>query len=311
MATWGEIARQDPDAMMVVEVVAALVRAARAQPEEELRTGWDVLALQPPPRRGAAAVLGVGMLVPPADEPGTRWQPTLFMAGDEEGWSELGTMPVRLGVGAQPAGEEAWVRMVGLPRARALAAVGDPCDTPASRGTLGARVTTRSGRDGVLIAGHVADSVGVAVTDHGGNRLGTVVECLHPGQSPPQTASGDVAVVELDRRVAVGGLAHGRAPATVLPRDDLEIHGAATGVTRTWVRGISTFWAGPDPASGDWASVLVTRDGTTAQGDSGALVLRDGTLEPVGHVVGGVPGVYTLIQELDDQLLWAGQLALR
>ena len=67
-------------------------------------------------------------------------------------------------------------------------------------------------------------------------------------------------------------------------------------MTHTWILGISTFWTGPDQSTGDWASVLITKDGTTIQGDSGALVVREGTLEPVGHVVGGKPGGRCCVQ---------------
>ena len=275
-------------------------------------TSWDLFSTDAFPYGDVSDVLGVGVTTPEERGP---WgppslQPTLFVAGDDA-WKELGSVPVQFDMSHGAGTAAGRVSVVSVPRPLAFAATGDRCDSNVAWGTLGARVTAKSGRDAVLIAGHVGDSTGTVVSDQAGNVLGKVAECVHPGQVPPQTPSGDVAVVELDGGVVVGGVPHATVVATVLPRDDVEIHGAATGVTTTWVRGASPFWVGPDPAAGDWASVLVTRDGTTTVGDSGALALVPGTMGPVGHVVGGVPGVYTLIQELDEQLQWMGRIPLR
>lgn len=311
MASWAEIGRRDPDSVIVVGVLGALVQAVRGRPQQRPRFDWDMMAIERFQDDQPPDILGVGLLASPmGSRDSNGLQPTLFVTGDAE-WTELGDIPLSISINQRGGENEARVRVVGLPGAQPLANTGDRCDTPTSWGTLGARVTAKSGVDGVLIAGHVANATSASVSDQSGGVLGTVAECVHPGQVSPQTPSGDVAVIELSAGAVVGGVAHATTAATVLPRDDVEIHGASTGVTRTWIRGIATFWAGPDPGSGDWGSVLVTRDGTTGPGDSGALVLRDGTLDPVGHVVGGVPGVYTLIQELDDQLLWVGAISLR
>jgi hypothetical protein len=310
MATWDEIGKRDPESIAVVGVLGALVRAVRRQPEHGYR-GWSLATIEPVSPGIDSNVLGVGLLVPGSGiNENAAWVPTLFVGGHEE-WVELGDFPMRLAIGRHGEAGEAPIRIVGLPAAELLAGTGDRCDTPIEWGTLGARVTTKSGTEGVLIAGHVAGTNGTIVSDQAGRVLGAITVCVYPGQAPPQQASGDVAVVELEAGILFGGIAHATTPATVLPRDDLEIHGAATGTTRTWILGVSTFWTGPDPTTGDWASVLITKDGTTGPGDSGALVVRQGTIDPVGHVVGGKPGVYTLIQELDDQLVWAGGVSLR
>jgi hypothetical protein len=318
MAAWREIARQDPTAVTVVHVLEGLVDVARAGTGrwafDPGALGVDMMVGEFP--MAGAEILGVGLLDTARETYELRtkphmqsgWDPVVFLV-DPVAWTELGEFPLQLAMGRGARPVESLVRVVGLPPARPFAGTGERCYGPSTWGTLGARVTAKSGADGVLVAGHVAEATGKQVDDNARSLLGTVAECVHPGQVAPQVSSGDVAVVEL--HAPVGGVAHGTVVASAASRDDLEIHGAKTGVTRSWVRGLSKFWAGPDPASGDWASVVVMRDGTTADGDSGALVLRDGTLDPVGHVVGGVPGVYTLVQELDEQLKWLGGISLR
>jgi hypothetical protein len=149
--------------------------------------------------------------------------------------------------------------------------------------------------------------VGSTVRDENGALIGSVTMSSDPASVTPQTPVVDMAFVALDPGVTgSGGIAHGTGVHAARPRDDLDIFGAKTGHTSTWVRAAALTFAGPDPLSGDWGFVLITRDGVTAQGDSGAVALFSGTDEVVGHVVGGSPGVYTLVQELDYQLGLSG-----
>ena len=53
---------------------------------------------------------------------------------------------------------------------------------------------------------------------------------------------------------------------------------------------------------GMWAQVYFTTDDASQPGDSGCPVLRSGTDELVGHVVGGAPGMTSWIQAIDVQL---------
>jgi hypothetical protein len=151
---------------------------------------------------GTSEFLGVGLLAHRVDtQENQPWEPTLFVGGHQD-WEELGNISIRLAIGWQEDAGAAPVRVVGLPGAELLVGTGDRCDTPAEWGTLGARVTAKSGTgtgsDAVLIAGHVASAKGTIVSDQAGHALGTVTHCIHPGQAKPQQATGDVAVVELD-----------------------------------------------------------------------------------------------------------------
>jgi hypothetical protein len=194
------------------------------------------------------------------------------------------------------------VVIIRLRPAQRFAALGDGCQGPVMSGTIGARVITSSGSLGVLTAGHVGGSTGAVMTDAGGNRLGHIVDCLDTTMAAPNVISPDVAVIELSPGVVCGGVPHSSVSATARLRDDIQLHGAVSGVTQDWVNGVSVTWAGPDPASGDWGVVLLTRAGTTDLGDSGGPVLKVGTTQLVGHIVGGDPGQYSLVQEIDYQL---------
>lgn len=293
-------------ARMLAGLVGSIRELRETDPWDADRL-WEVLS--------GYEILGIGVV---AGDDGRGLGPTIFVLGNDP-WSTLTEFDFPWSWSHNWLGSEKkhLVTVISMPRAEAMANVGDCCDSPTASGTLGARVTASSGADAVLISGHAADSKGEAINDDTGSRLGAVGYCIHPCSTQhapkPQEAVLDVAVLELDRGVDIGGPVHATTPAVVLPRHDVDVYGAVTTPrpVSTWVRGFSSFWMGPDPACGDWADVWVTGDSVSKYGDSGALTTRAGTLEPVGHIVGGAPGAYSLIQDLRSQLAGCGGLLLR
>jgi hypothetical protein len=58
--------------------------------------------------------------------------------------------------------------------------------------------------------------------------------------------------------------------------------------------------------AGMWGQLYFTTAGCSVPGDSGAPVIRGGTNEIVGHVVGGATGITSYIQSIDIQLNASG-----
>jgi hypothetical protein len=177
------------------------------------------------------------------------------------------------------------------------AAPGDGLTVGARHGTIGTPAEL-AGAPGVLTAGHVAPTIGLLARDTSGDVLGRVELTLSRGAAPPDATTADVAFVSTSRPVTppAGGLRTARA---LRARDRVGVWGRE-GRRRTWVRGLSPeFLVDPDGAA--WGQVALTGEPVARNGDSGAMVVAaDGAL--VGHVVGGTPDGYSVVQDLQYQL---------
>lgn len=296
--SWSDIGRRAPDLLIQTILVSQAMRALEQSEFTDfvargVRGIEDLVGDVAPGGR----VLGVGVAFDEEDQ----LLPTVFIEQESSEWANLERRPLTLSIGDRNVTEDSPVSFVGLPRARIAAGPGERC-TGILNGTFGARVTDASGDPGLLTAGHVVAATGQDVYDSSGAKVGVVTECRDTAQLPPLVPGPDVALVKLDPGVTPSGSPHASQAGTAQPRSDLRVEGAVSGTSTTWVRGISMWWAGPDPTTGDWGYVLITRDGVTDGGDSGGPVFLDGTDELVGHVVGGSPGVYSLVQEVDYQL---------
>ena len=199
-----------------------------------------------------------------------------------------------------------------LPRPLALAAPGDPahCSGPSGPGTFGAPVHV-AGVDSFLTAGHVAPvGVGTPVYDRHSNLVGKIsqrMSCDFDGSGCaviPNSDVPDVAVIALsvpDSTTSVTSQGVARI------RDVVTAHGAVTSGQRAELSTVATAFAGPGAAN--WGEAMLTAYPISAPGDSGAQVVNDAG-EVVGQVVGGYPGVYSVVQDI-DYLLKATGAALR
>jgi hypothetical protein len=182
--------------------------------------------------------------------------------------------------------------------------LGGPIESGASisvdgaRGTLGAATRCpEEGDSGFTTAGHVASRVGSSVYAEDGEVLGTV-ERSSP--QPTQRSGPDpVADVAFIRSGHAGNL----FPLAVRsPRlGDRVVVQANDGYRSTFVRGVSpAILIRPDVAP--WGEVAITAEAVSRHGDSGAPAFTDwggGLL--IGHVVGGAPNDYSLIQDISYQ----------
>ena len=168
-------------------------------------------------------------------------------------------------------------------------------------GTLGALVTSRDGRDGILTAGHVAQQSAIAHDDSG--NTGHVAFSINPASIAAAAVTADVAVIEPVRwdppALTVGGTYK------AVSRDQVTMVGNTTGAANADVHGYCTFFNWPG-AAGAWADVYLTGAGISNPGDSGAPVFKDGTDLIVGHLVGGSGKVMSYVQDIDTQLAAAG-----
>jgi hypothetical protein len=210
-------------------------------------------------------------------------------AHDVRGISEA--MPLRTGL---PPG----VQALAIPAPEPQFASGEKVNGPGDYGTLGAWVTTRTGQEAILTAGHVAVARTV-VHDVAGN-TGTVVFSVDPAQVPAAAVTADVAVVVPDTaqtqsQVPLAVTAKASAAA------ELTITGVASGSQNAHVMGMTPCLYVPK-MSGMWGDLYFTTAGCTASGDSGGPATIAGTHQLVGHVVGASGTTTSFIQEVDFQL---------
>ncbi len=197
---------------------------------------------------------------------------------------------------------ESGTALVLLPTAQSLTAV----SCSGNDGTLGARVTDRNGNEAFLTAGHVAPYAHLAVHDDTMALVGHVSETRSPDNGQPGDDCVDVAVISRHSAYpSTAGPAHATTAIAPTKRMDVTALTSNSTTTASWLKAVSANWVGPDPACGDWADVAVTRHAISIGGDSGSLVIA-GTDGPVGHVVGGDPSSYTLVQDLSFQLKSTG-----
>jgi len=247
--SWTALVEENPLLARQVSVLSSAVRIARRQPDAEdhfyrLRPyllGPSALEALVEWIPGPETLLGVGYVIDEGQGPIAA----VFVDNEGPPWGTTDTTTIDVamekGAGSRPGPLAA----VSLPRAMSYAGPGDPCHGTRLWGTFGARVNSPSVPNGALTAGHVVGPAGSTVHDQNGQPLGKVAARLDPANEPPLTPTPDVALVQFNAGVTTQGVAHGTTTGTARPRDDVEIHGAKTLSSMTWIRGASPSWAGP------------------------------------------------------------------
>jgi hypothetical protein len=278
-------------------VQTGLAYQAEPGPVPALLAEWRLPAV-------GMAAFEYGRLIPATPADADRMGPAVFRAMsnwlDETGL-QRGFRSPRM----QFAGQ---VVVYALPRPLALAASGDSvhCSGPSGPGTFGAAVQL-SGVDSYLTAGHVAPvGVGTPVYDQRSNFVGKISQrmCCNFDSSGravvPNSDAPDVAVIALsvpDPSTSVTSQGVARI------RDVVTAHGAVTSGQRAELSTVATTFAGPGAAN--WGEAMLTAYAISSPGDSGARVVN-GAGEVVGQVVGGYPGVYSVVQDIDYLLKATG-----
>lgn len=173
---------------------------------------------------------------------------------------------------------------------------------PGSSITIGTRHATagafvrRNGTFGILTAGHAAPNVGVLARTETGDAIGKVEASLCRSTTSTLSPTADVAFIGMTNRRSPKP---GPGIKAMAPRDAVTVWGQR-GPVSTWVQGMmKEMVVTPDTAS--WGEVTLTGTAVASEGDSGGPVeTGDGLL--VGHVVGGTPRAYSVIQDIEYQL---------
>jgi hypothetical protein len=167
-------------------------------------------------------------------------------------------------------------------------------------GVAGLAVRDNSvGSDGFLTAGHVAPRAGTTARDRQGDAIGTVRRSMSRQSAPPRTPTADVAYIERKSGVRID-------PAAVLPVgtarqfDHIELRGQR-GARKGWIRGLSDSLA-VSPTEGTWGEVAITDRAISTPGDSGGPVLSEDGRFIIGHLVGGAPNDYSVVQDVEYQM---------
>jgi len=164
-------------------------------------------------------------------------------------------------------------------------------------GTLGVPVWLSDGREGVLTAGHVARTIGAQPTSNG-TPIGVVTHSHHRHLYRSPTTTADVAAIALNQT----GLGFVQKP-------PFSAVGQARKLDRAWafnasgtspngelVRSFHQDFALDD--KGEWKDVAMVDAAISIDGDSGSAVMdSEGNL--IGHIVGGHPMAYSLVQNID------------
>jgi len=198
------------------------------------------------------------------------------------------------------------VQLVAMPRPIPEVALGDRCHCggPLGPGTFGIGAT-RNGVRGVLTAGHVSPVINPAkppvAYQSNGNRVGTVVERMcyqfdrYGAPVAANTDVPDVTFIELsDQDDPITGSSY--TPGVGKKWDVVTSYGANTTGSSPLAAVRCAITSGSS-AYGNWAEAMFTRQAISKRGDSGAAVFN-AQGEVVGQVVGGYPGVFTVIQDM-------------
>ena len=178
-------------------------------------------------------------------------------------------------------------------------ASGEAVHAAGNRGTLGARVVLRDGRDAILTAGHVTDAGTVVRDDQ--SFLGDTIASISPTRAKTSAIVADVAVVLPHLPNAWGVSAPVRGTAEPQGGSSVTMIGGASGVCEARVRGALRYAWDPE-TPGQWGEAFETFGTFSMQGDSGAPVVLTGTERLVGHLVGASGSFCSYIQDIDYQL---------
>lgn len=176
---------------------------------------------------------------------------------------------------------------------------GDPLGVGGLTGACGTDLTW-PGQIGVpafATAGHVAQAKGNAVYDGVGTAVGSVGFCSNPAGSG-LTPVADFAVVDRGQGVAF----HPRIPASANAGAGAAIL-VGPSQTNAVVAAFCVYFR-LTAINANVGDVYLTANSVTAQSDSGSPALLNGNV--IGHVLGAVPGMTSIIQCIDYQLKAAG-----
>lgn len=191
-----------------------------------------------------------------------------------------------------------------LPAPLPEVAPGEAANCPVTPGTFGSKITTAGGGLGITTAGHVG-AKGATVYDATATMIGTVTECFDfnnpQAAGAPDTA--DIAAIDYYAGVTEGAgpVASTGPPVAAQIWDTLTSYGAVSSGLSAAVLSAGAPFASPNPAGANWGQAILTAYAISARGDSGAPVYNQHS-QLVGHVVGGYPGVYSVVQDASYQL---------
>lgn len=308
----------DPTSAALADRAARALLATRSLDHARAATTVSIMAaeaaldapMEPAvvPRAGRL-ILGVGLAYD-LDGDGKE-HPTLLVDRsllDDEDVSEGNFIPVR----EHSVVQEALARL-GVPGASYRYLLVDPplphfhpsqtCTCLGLTGTLGACATAASGQPAILTAGHAVALN--AIAHDAAASPGWVSFASDPASTPGVTPAADVAVVEpQSAALGSGGPPISRAAAGG-PADVIDFYGQTSGQVSSQIMGFSPFLYTPKMA-GMWGQVYFTTAGVTQAGDSGAPVLRNGTDELIGHLVGASGTAMSYVQAVEFQLQASG-----
>jgi hypothetical protein len=165
-------------------------------------------------------------------------------------------------------------------------------------GSAGCSLSWDNG-NGFAMAGHVAPIVGQTITQYGAN-VGTVVWANNP-TGRGTSIEADFCVVELSQNIHFNGTqnrySHGR------PYDLIAVANQNSNRPRSMIIGMFPEMALPSHNSrlGD---IYLTGSVISSAGDSGAPAINPNG-EVYGHIIGAVPGMSSLVQDLTYQINFA------
>jgi len=198
------------------------------------------------------------------------------------------------------------VRLLGVPAPEPQISPGDAISCPNLSGSAGCNVRWAT-KTGFLIAGHVGGASHGAC-NCGGLHVGSIVYCNNPSNHGANIEA-DVGVVELNSGIIMQNAF--TTPSAAGPNAAINVvtnQGSRRAYLPTNVRGYSRWQYSPS-LNGTWGDVYHTMNAVTQPGNSGSPVI-DSSQGVIGHVVGALPNVATLIQDIHYQLTILGQQSM-
>ncbi|MFB7617929.1 hypothetical protein [Kitasatospora sp. NPDC056181] len=201
------------------------------------------------------------------------------------------------------------VVVFGLPTPRNLVGSGHGARCSGRPSTFGAAVRAANGKPAFLTAGHGAPDEGAGAYDaDGGELVGFVAATVYPARVRPGVVTPDVAVIEVHDPGRHGIPQAGWQVARGREGDLVTSYGSVTsGRSGKIFLYLEESLSEAGPAVGLLGQVFMVRPAISAGGDSGAVVVDEGSSHLLGHIVAGWPAVgdyegYSMFQDLDYQL---------
>lgn len=305
MSLWQRLAEQYPDVTRAAEHLDELIRNVPDLPPPALHEsfGLDLRLARviADPETAPHGVLGVGAWF--SDERGLV--PAVFVSegvvAEAETPLSSSALPQLLGTDDRHLLE--WAVAIPLPPAE-LHSAADPLTPAGSEITVGSHLATAgitvtdltSGTAGFLTAGHAARASGLVARDSTGSTIGRVTRT---SAEPPlwQTHPGaDVALIQPFTPAQPAAPTPIRAS---IPPEDVVFRSARGPLPTSLIGAVPSLWF--NAAHPPWSQVALTAQAVSRRGDSGGPVYtEDGHV--IGHIVGGHPAAYSVIQDIEFQL---------